>query len=604
MPEQGLSLATDEALVLVALPGVQQFIVEARSTSDVAGASKIYVALGSLIARTVRDLGGRLVFPSSLDETSGITNKVVALFAAGGPSILVNQAEVVDALRVAVEAKRREWLRATFELDGDAVPDTPGFPLVQWVFVPSAPGGYREQWMQAQRLLAARRQVRDFRWVEWRDRALCSLSPRWPAEVKAPTGLQEHEKATLSAVGWVKRRFRHIEGDEGFPSTASIASAPYRLAVLEHLADDQVRAAATELRDATREIGRAYPGMARPETAVPGLPVIETELGAWIRRASGPWVYHDQWQPDSLAREAGAKDAAPESVRKAAGRGRSAARRLAARLDQLGVPALASYLAVVVQDLDGMGRFLSGEAASTSGTRLEVTPERHQEISGLLQQVSKGQRDLLRTSDFLSVPVYVGGDDLLAFAPAAKALLAAFFCHEEIPDSLRTSSTAILFFHYHGGLQTALSDARVLLKQAKQRVPGKHALAVGYVRHSGAGASSIQPWDNGASADGFGIFSSTRASRLSPRLVADLDRDAEELARLSEVSKRLYQAELSRLIRRHTEDGAAADEATKVADVLDRLGRHEASKWLEERGTGSWPQLAARVGVFLRQEAR
>ena len=104
MPERGLSLATDEALVLVALPGVQQFITEARSTSDVAGASKIYVALGSLIARTLHDLGGRLVFPSSLDETSGITNKVVALFAADGSSGLVNQAEIADALRAAVEA--------------------------------------------------------------------------------------------------------------------------------------------------------------------------------------------------------------------------------------------------------------------------------------------------------------------------------------------------------------------------------------------------------------------------------------------------------------------------------------------------------------------
>lgn len=72
------------------------------------------------------------------------------------------------------------------------------------------------------------------------------------------------------------------------------------------------------------------------------------------------------------------------------------------------------------------------------------------------------------------MPVYVGGDDLLAFTPAASALGAARACR-----------------------------------------------AVGYLRRSGASAVSIQPWgvsDAGDTAGLFGIFARGQENRLSPRL--------------------------------------------------------------------------------------
>jgi hypothetical protein len=121
---------------------------------------------------------------------------------------------------------------------------------VQWVCVPPERGGYKAQWDKAQKLLAARRLVRDFAAAPddgWRRRDLCSLSPRWPTELKAPPRVPRHDQdAKLSAVGWVKRTWRRTHGDEGFPSTASIASAPYRQAILRSLAarDDEKAAAA------------------------------------------------------------------------------------------------------------------------------------------------------------------------------------------------------------------------------------------------------------------------------------------------------------------------------------------------------------------------
>jgi hypothetical protein len=64
-----------------------------------------------------------------------------------------------------------------------------------------------------------------------------------------------HDKdAKLSAVGWVKRTWRRVHDDNGFPSTTSIASAPYRQGILASLADETVAAALSALAQAAQVI--------------------------------------------------------------------------------------------------------------------------------------------------------------------------------------------------------------------------------------------------------------------------------------------------------------------------------------------------------------
>ncbi|MGH3407620.1 MAG: Cas10/Cmr2 second palm domain-containing protein [Streptosporangiaceae bacterium] len=50
--------------------------------------------------------------------------------------------------------------------------------------------------------------------------------------------------------------------------------------------------------------------------------------------------------------------------------------------------------------------------------------------------MSGRQTEALSTGDSLAMPVYAGGDDLLAFCPASTAIDAARTCHDEIPPSL------------------------------------------------------------------------------------------------------------------------------------------------------------------------
>src|ERR1039457_1695511 len=539
---------------------------------------------------------------------AGMPNRVVALLPAGTGAAAARRASE------AVHEAWQRWVRRALEpASGEPLPETPGFPCVQWVCVPADTAGYKEQWLQAQRLLVARRRIRDFPAApeeEWRQRVLCSLAPRWPAERKAPPKAPRYEQRTpLSAVGWVKRRWRHTNGASGFPSTASIASAPYRRAVLQRLADPEISDAVAALDNARRVIERVL-GTAGTETPVPGLaPLIPASVpGAWLARSGGAWVYPEQWRAETLVRQAGmdpARDgaAARTQIQNAVRDGLEAARRLRRLMDKPASRAvqLASYLAVVVQDLDSMGLFLSGQAGDAAGREIEVLPNEHRRVSQELLRVAVAQREVLEAEPLLSVPVYAGGDDLLAFCPASTAIDAAETCQGEIPGSLPRASTAVLFFHYHASIQQAMSQARGLLDQAKE-MRGKHGLAVGYLRRSGVRAVSIQPWadrEGNSSAHLFGLFAREREPRLSPRLVADLERDAAELADLSEVSQRLhrplYTAELARLVRRHAGAGAAQhrDAISRVAGALDWLGRHEHARSPVNPDGPAGPEVAA-----------
>ena len=582
---------------MLALSGVQRFISESRSTSDLSSASEIVARLAAEAAWACRKEGAVVVFPAlngeggsaggSATKGVGMPNRVVALTPAGQGERIAGRAAA------AVEARWTGWVRRAF----DREVATPGMPSVQWVCAPAALGGYQERWRAAQAGLVARRRVRDFPPVEYLEQRLCSLSPRWPAEDDLPRDLRAHERDALSAANWVKRLWRERLSDSGkrpgFPSTSAIASATFRQQVLEHLDDPTVRGAVDELR-------RCVVDSLDPvrETPMPGLHA-SGEPGEWLAAAAGRWVYEDTWQEAVLQREYG--ELATSQV---VSSGRAAARRLLNTMwSQYKVPAPTDHLALLAQDLDSMGRFLGGEAVA--GRRLAVTQDAHTQVSRRLGALAEAQCARLASAELLGVPVYAGGDDLLAFAAAKTALSAAAACHAAVPPELPTASTAVLFFHHRSSLRQALRQVRRLLDEAKDAAADKHALAVGFLRRSGVREHSIQPWVPAAmggqatAAELFGVFAESPQRRLSPRLVADLERDADELAD-PDLPESFYRAELARLVERH--GGSRTD-----AEALLRLGLQERA-WepaAGERQPGSRrPVAAARVAVFIRQECR
>lgn len=588
---------SDRELLIIALPGVQRFIDDSRSTSDLRSGSEIVAALARRIADCCRQHGADLVIPPLKDpddgepEVMGVSNQVTVLVSCGQADTVIHE------VHVAVDEMWGEWVRQALELSPEAdVPATPGFPEVLWVRVPASSMGYRRQWTDAQRLLAARKRVRSFAAVQAFNQNLCGLSSRWAAE-EPPGSLKEHERDTLGAANWVKRRWVKLARVDGFPSTPSIASAPFRRAVLRAMDDDDddtVRSAVERLMIATQGIHR------RVEVAIAGLTDGPgTAVADWFRRGGGPSVYPDWWQVERLGRDVGRS---ADDIRDPADAGRRAANALISVMKKRGVPAPTDHLAVLVQDLDGMGLFLSGIGKDAAGRTIpEVSASEHRTVAGTIGNLAHDHRKAVEHPALLGVPVYAGGDDLLAFVPAVSALAAAKACHDLVPDTLPRASTAVLFFHYRSGLRDVLASARALLHRAKQ-APGKHRLVVGYRRRSGATGASVQPWisaGGSSSADAFAVFARDRDHRLSPRLVHDLARDASELNRLAKHSTTTYQAELARLVIRHTggPTAAAAVAGRAAADALYQLGVYEEAKGLK-------PELAAQVGIFLRQEAR
>jgi hypothetical protein len=171
--------------------------------------------------------------------------------------------------------------------------------------------------------------------------------------VDAPAGVPKHEKDPLSATSWVKRRWRELRRLDGFPSTLSIASAPFRCGVLAAWEDSNVRAAVERLRAAAVRIHR------RSETPIAGLTDGPGgQVADWLRRDGGPPIYPDWWEAERLARDTGRPVGDIRTV----------------VMERRGVAAPTDYLAVLVQDLDGLGAFLGGAGRDAVGRTLaEVT---------------------------------------------------------------------------------------------------------------------------------------------------------------------------------------------------------------------------------------
>jgi CRISPR-associated protein Cmr2 len=295
-------------------------------------------------------------------------------------------------------------------------------------------------------------------------------------------------------------------------------------------------------------------------------------------------------------------------------------RRLSRVTGGLGIPPPTRYLAVVVQDMDGMGRLLSGEPPSGLADPVEVTASWHRQCSAQLVRLGRAQAQAV-AGRHVGCPVYAGGDDLLVFTPASTALAAAVDVRGLVDEHLDgyaeapTASTAVLFFHMRSPLQQAIRGARRLLEAAKDARPAKDALAVAVHRRGGERAVSIQPWhlDPPGSVDPPGSAGPRRRAgsagqfdrlrpggvggRLSPAFASTLERDRAELQALGgsgRVGADCLQAELRRVLARHGGTG-------EQARVLAGLARDE----LNGYGGGGWdPVPAAQVARFLHQECR
>lgn len=645
-------------LVVIALSGVQRYITESRTTADLRAASQIVAHLAAEAVDHLDGYGAKMVFPAPVeqDEQSGkrrergaedgMPNRVVALLPQGtGPTAAERTAERLDAVW-------ERWMREVF---GRCMHQVPGWPVVQWVSVPLAPGSYAQAWQSAQRALAQRKNTRAFHQPGDTPGELCMLSPRWRAvdssdlPPKAPDHLRRER---LGVANWVKRLWHHTSaGDhESFSSTNAIASLPYRHAVLTCWeSTDGIGELVARLRRAAKDLGNDP----IEETRTPGLPPEprspETD---WLRGRGSRWVYPEAWHVDALAREftetAQEADRLREDPRFVAAvrSGHKAAQDLVDLMVDQGVPAPSPHLAVLVQDLDSMGKYLSGGALGQDGHPLDLSRGHtvHTDVSARLARTAASQRNAVKKAG--GVVVYAGGDDLLALVPAASALEATRACRNEGAPGLPHASNGLMFFHHGASLRQALAGAQELLEKAKE-LPDKNGLGVGFVRSSGSHASCVLPWREEAGegapevadspVEALELFVASKhhpRARLSPRLLSDLLAERFHLdgggenafGEFDVLPYRVAHAEMRRLVLRHTSlvpppPGSDHRERKDRVPALNEGTEHEADPAKRDReereafatkATRSLERMAPRgrrvdedairVALFLRQE--
>ncbi|WP_157495474.1 type III-B CRISPR-associated protein Cas10/Cmr2 [Kutzneria sp. 744] len=584
-------------LVLIAIGGVQKFIAESRSTADVAGASLTVQELARTVARTVESALGDQPSPAGLVVpeptaigTDGVTSRIV--FVAEhqqGPPIAMQAADAVaDAWRNRLARVFRGAVEA---------PTTPGFPDVCWVCV-SGPldtdADYRQLWDAGRAALLQRRRSRIFTHTTVRNQTLCPQSPQFAAVSTPPVDARSHEKdrgEMLSAASWLKRLAARTQTQDGFPSTAAIASASYRRALIT------TTGIQADLAVPVRELARAAAATGgavnEPELAQTEVPDTLRPLAAGL----GAWVHPDAWDLHTLRREN------PRVSAQTVTAGYQAATRIHALAVAAGAPALTSYYAIVVQDMDKLGTALG-----------RLGRDEQQAASRALLELGHAERATVQGRDGFTV--YAGGDDLLAFCPAAQALALAEDLRRLIAHTLPrtplaargpggaevTASTAVVYAHMSSPLGEAMATAREAIEQAKHS--GRDAVAVVARRRGGERARTVQPWHidrSGREGDGNAAqllrAITPSAEEFSPGFASDLERDRRGLVELAEHAPAVLLKELTRLIARHGTPNERAGQRARAMHWLAIRERHRAT-------AGFDPLPSALLARFLAQECR
>lgn len=534
----------DVDLVLLGLGGVHRFIAESRTTADVANASLIMQRLAAVAAHTVTRESGALIYPvvggGDRGDEAGVTNTVAFTAQAG------DGARVAEATTRAVVAKWHDIVTVSI---GSAA-ETSGFPDVWWVCVTGPADDHSALWDRATKLAAARRRSRVFAAMTATSVWPCALSPHLPSVRVPGRNVRHHERRErLSALGWVKRTYERGGARPATRSTLSIASTPYRVELLSRSPNGLA-----ELVGSLREAAGHVADLVSEAPVLPDVPDDLTSLATEL----GPWVYPEVWDEVSLRREHGVRVA-----KDVVGRGRDAALGIARLAEAVGVRRPSPYYAIVTQDVDHLGRAIG-----------RLGPDAQRAASGQLVALGRAQRAAIVGQDYPGVPVYTGGDDLLAFCSAASALRLAAELRRLVDEQgplgggdgqSVTASTAVVFAHMSAPLRTAIARAREALHEAKATVSSggdsRDALAVVVLRRGGERAHAIQPW----AISPVDLLNTLRPSRaaLSGGLASQLERDEAALSELAvePVPHATLEAELTRLVCRR---GGTPKEATAL----------------------------------------
>jgi CRISPR-associated protein Cmr2 len=402
------------SLLVISIGPVQDFIASARRTRDLWFGSYLLSEISKAAARVIVKASGEdsLIFPSPgenalLDPDSDLNVANVILAKVENPEA------VFEVAREAAKARWSEFAdealgKAQRELDintelwesqvEDAIECYGAWTPLE--------GNYRQARRQVMRLLAARKQCRDFRPNEGLQGVpKSSLDGLRESVIKGKPsrktllslGIKDSEK--LCAIGLTKRV---AGGKHAFPSVSRVAAEPWIRAAAA-ASDPDIRENWDSLKDVCEQLKQR--GLI---STVRG-----NEAYSRVFPYEGSVLFRNRLE-----------DLLPEEETDL-----KLVNRISDLLKELQSPkacrAPSPYLAILAADGDRVGRTISGIES----------PKDHRNFSADLSGFAGAARKIIQESS--GVCVYSGGDDVLAFVPLDRVLSCARKLRQDFVERLR-----------------------------------------------------------------------------------------------------------------------------------------------------------------------
>ena len=444
-------------LLQISVGPVQEFIAAARRTRDLWFGSSMLSEISKAAAKAVQDAEVELIFPEpngDLSPESDLNVANVILARASGDAEAMNA--LAEKAREAAVARFKEFAAEAYEKAKRCIvkerwdrqiEDVIEF-YAAWTEIGTGEGAYKVARQKVARLLAARKNLRDFLPHEGEfgvpKSSLDGLreSVFRDGKVQPIAGLRLKEGEALDSVGLIKR----IAGDERFPSVSRVAVDPWVRGAKEETLRELVPHCEALVKAGA--ISRVRGGEAFPYE---GTAVLLSRHAAMLTECEL------KYRPEE-------KEEVREKVR-AACRGIDGVLSALKPQDRPQEP----YFALLVADGDRMGAAIS-EIDDIDG---------HQKFSKTLSKFAGEARDIVKK--FRGVCVYTGGDDVLAFLPLDTCLGCARELHEAFGELLKdyksskdqrspTLSVGISIGHAMEDLEDLLEFGRGAEKVAKKGI--------------------------------------------------------------------------------------------------------------------------------------
>lgn len=537
----------EKHLLVCSIGPVQDFIATARTSHDLWFGSWMLSELSKAGARAIAGTSHQLIFPAhekvedlEPGSTLSVANKIVAI-VHGDPAAVAGQ--LAQSVRDRLEQIYDSTVGQIKDgIDQDlAREQVMDLVELNWSSVPyRVEGSYSAARARAEALLAARKNTRNFRQWQGRPRYHKSsldgiresvLLPG--ADDDSPARILAGPGEELSGVDLLKR-CRGSDGAPAFRSTTDLAAAPFLLWLGEERKQDLLWSIKGLLQEYT----------SRTET-------------------EGAHFYGER-----LAQLIKDED-----------RRKEFRQRLASILPEGKAPS--PYYALLRADGDNMGRAIAAQR----------TPAAHRALSLRISAFASEARQTVLGHD--GMPVYMGGDDLLALLPLHTVLQCVAHLDEEFRTNMAgmsleggpgapapSLSFGLLIAHH----LTPLSDVLDLAGQAERaakEIEGKNGLAIVLSKRSGTERTvrgRVRPLLDRME---LLVAAVGQVSKGTPYELENLHRQL-RLAGLGSETE-AAQREAKRIIGRKQESGGHSPAVTEVQEHLVH--------WLAE-GVTTLPQLA------------